>query len=67
MPLTKKGNEIMANMEREYGPKKGESVFYASKNAGKISGVDSALQPTYRVDRGVLRNFDETVSNKSNG
>ena len=42
MPLTSKGQEILANMTKEYGGKKGESVFYASKNAGKISGVDRA-------------------------
>lgn len=40
MPLSSKGEEILANMRKEYGDKKGESVFYASKNAGKISGVD---------------------------
>lgn len=28
-------------MEKKYGPKKGEEVFYASKNAGKITGVDA--------------------------
>jgi hypothetical protein len=41
MPLTEKGNEIKSNMEKEYGPKKGEEVFYASKNKGNISGVDA--------------------------
>ena len=40
MPLTSKGNEIKSAMIKEYGEKKGEEVFYASKNAGKISGVD---------------------------
>lgn len=30
----------MAAMKKEYGDKKGESVFYASKNAGKIKGVE---------------------------
>ncbi len=30
----------MGNMESEYGAKKGEQVFYASKNAGKITGVE---------------------------
>jgi hypothetical protein len=46
MPLTKKGNKIMGNMKKEYGEKKGESVFYASRNAGKIKGVEpkSALK-----------------------
>jgi hypothetical protein len=43
MPLTAKGNEIKSNMEKEYGAKKGESVFYASKNAGTISGVDTQI------------------------
>jgi hypothetical protein len=27
-------------MQKEYGEKKGEDVFYASKNKGTISGVD---------------------------
>jgi hypothetical protein len=30
----------MAAMKKQYGGKKGESVFYASKNKGKITGVD---------------------------
>lgn len=40
MPLTKKGKEIMSHMRKQYGSKKGKSVFYASKNAGRIPGVD---------------------------
>lgn len=40
MPLTKKGDKIKDAMTEEYGEKKGEQVFYASRNAGKISGVD---------------------------
>ena len=40
MPVTSKGHEILENMQKTYGPEKGERVFYASKNAGKISGVD---------------------------
>ena len=43
MPLTKKGKEIMSSMKSQYGDKKGKSVFYASKNAGKISGVDKGF------------------------
>lgn len=41
MPLTAKGTEILAAMKKQYGEKKGEEVFYASRNSGKISGVDS--------------------------
>jgi len=39
MPLTKKGKKILTEMKKEYGKKKGESVFYASANAKKIKGV----------------------------
>lgn len=39
MPLTKKGSKIKKAMTSEYGAKKGEKVFYASENAGKIKGV----------------------------
>lgn len=40
MPLTKKGKKIMSAMKSEYGMKVGESVFWASKNKGKIKGVE---------------------------
>ena len=40
MPLTKKGTKIMKAMKGQYGSKKGKQVFYASKNKGKIKGVD---------------------------
>ncbi len=40
MPLTEKGRKILAAMRRQYGDKKGERVFYASVNAGKITGVE---------------------------
>jgi hypothetical protein len=40
MPLTKKGKKIMGAMKKQYGSQKGEQVFYASKNKGKISGVE---------------------------
>lgn len=40
MPLTKKGEKIKKAMTKEYGAKEGEKVFYASKNAGKIEGVE---------------------------
>lgn len=36
MPLTKSGKKVMSSMKKEYGSKKGESVFYASIiNKGK--------------------------------
>ena len=42
MPLTGKGEKILASMKQSYGPEKGEEVFYASKNAKKITGVDKS-------------------------
>lgn len=40
MPLTEKGHTIMKAMLAKYGAKKGEKVFYASKNKGTIKGVE---------------------------
>jgi hypothetical protein len=40
MPLTKKGSKIKSAMMQEYGKKRGEAVFYASRNKGIIKSVD---------------------------
>jgi len=40
MPLTTKGKKIKKALGKEYGAKKGESIFYAMRNAGKITGVE---------------------------
>ena len=39
MPLNKKGKKIMKSMKKQYGKKRGEKIFYASKNKGVIKGV----------------------------
>jgi hypothetical protein len=39
MPLTKKGAKVKRAMQKQYGKKKGEAVFYASANKGTIKGV----------------------------
>ena len=41
MPLTAKGNEILSNLEKEYGAEKGKQVLYAGKNKGTFTGIDS--------------------------
>lgn len=41
MPLTHKGEEILANMEKEYGASKAKQVFFASRNKGTVTGVDA--------------------------
>lgn len=40
MPFTAKGKKIIKAMKKKYGQKAGERVFYASKNKGKIKGVE---------------------------
>jgi len=35
MPLTKSGKKVMRSMKKQYGAKKGKSVFYASLNKKK--------------------------------
>jgi len=40
MPLTEKGKKIIKSMKKQYGTKRGETVFYASKNKGVIKGVE---------------------------
>ena len=39
MPLTKKGAKIKKAFLKEYGKKKGEQIFYATENKGKIKGI----------------------------
>lgn len=39
MPLTKKGAKIKRAMQKQYGKKKGEQVFYASQNKGRVKGT----------------------------
>jgi hypothetical protein len=39
MPLTAKGKKVKKAMTKQYGTKKGESVFYAMEKSGKLKGV----------------------------
>tara|TARA_R110002020_G_scaffold106771_4_gene248310 strand:- start:2213 stop:3538 length:1326 start_codon:yes stop_codon:yes gene_type:complete len=50
MPLTNKGQKIKDSMRERYGKKKGESVFYASKNKGTIKGVEEAKKDDWIQD-----------------
>lgn len=51
MPLTSKGQKILANMSKEYGAKKGKSVFYASINKGKITGAEGKSRRKRKAKR----------------
>jgi len=48
MPNTKKGKKILHKMEEEYGAKKGESVFYASIEKGKLKGTGTKTEARKR-------------------
>ena len=39
MPLTSKGRKVKAAMQKQYGKKEGEEVFYATENKGKVKGL----------------------------
>lgn len=39
MALTKKGDKVLRAMRKEYGKKRGTSVFYASIHKGRILGT----------------------------
>ena len=39
MPLTAKGKKLKKKFKEQYGKKKGESVFYAMENSGKLKKV----------------------------
>lgn len=59
MPLTTKGRKIMASMQREYGAKRGERVFYASRNAGRITGVDPESSGRSGLDKAMSAHADK--------
>ena len=42
MPLNKKGKKIKKAMQKQYGKKKGEKVFYAMESSGKLKKVIKA-------------------------
>ena len=47
MPLNAKGRKIMRAMKKTYhSAKKAKEVFYASRNAGKIMGVERKMHTT---------------------
>lgn len=61
MPLTAKGEEILANMKKQYGEKQGTEIFYASKNKGTITGVDAAVYEVVRSCSGDVDNRYDVI------
>jgi hypothetical protein len=66
MPLTEKGQEIMANLKKEYG-EAGEHIFYAMKNDGKITGVDSEDADVKRLRFYVTEQLSPNISKTPEG
>lgn len=64
MPLTPKGQKIKSAMQNTYGAKKGEQVFYASKNAGKLSGVEGTPTKTGRTRGRPKKSFVEKMEDQ---
>jgi len=48
MPLTPKGRKVMRELKDQYGDKRGEGVFYAMVNSGRLSGVEEKRKPKRR-------------------
>ena len=61
MPINRKA---MANMKREYGDDKGERVYYASVNAGKVK---ESLAAARRTREGLIRNFARRLARRAGG
>jgi hypothetical protein len=40
VPLTPKGKKIKRALVTRYGKKRGTSILYAGKNAGRFTGID---------------------------
>jgi hypothetical protein len=40
MPLTKDGKKTLAQLQDEYGKKRGEGVFYAMIKSGKLKNME---------------------------
>ena len=39
MPLNSKGKKVLTAMKKQYGTRKGKSIFYAMENSGKLKRV----------------------------
>ena len=49
MPLTEKGKKMMSAMKKEYGSKKGESVFYATMKKKKLKGMEKKSSKSFQT------------------
>ena len=66
MPMSKAGRKIKKNLEEQYGKEKGEQVFYAMENKGKIPGMSKGGTMMKKVPEGNkgLSKLPKDVRNK---
>ena len=54
MPLTDKGEKVLAAFKKQYGPR-GEEVFYRAANSKKITGVHESRSYYIRAAEALRR------------
>lgn len=66
MPMSKAGSKIKKSLKEQYGKKKGEQVFYAMENKGKIPGMNKGGDMMKKVPEGNkgLAKLPKDVRNK---
>ena len=65
MPLSKAGKKIKANLEKQYGEKKGKGIFYAMENKGGIPGMKmGGMMKEVPADNKGLGKLPKKVRNK---
>ena len=77
MPLNDKGKKILASMEKQYGKKKGKTVFYAMENSGKLKGIKKAYSgdfmtaemsnSMYESGRAAAQSFQDSYQGSDGG
>ena len=71
MPMSKAGRKIKANLKEQYGKEKGEEVFYAMENQGRIPGMkkmkgyaEGGMMKKVPEDNKGLKKLPKDVRNK---
>ncbi len=60
MPLSAIGKKVLASMKNEYGPDKGEDVFYASENKKRPGSEKWTVKGELRNRAGRRKKKDES-------
>ncbi len=55
MPLTTSGRKVLRSMRKQYGKKRGTSVFYASINARKAGSSKWHIKRRIRLSKTIVK------------